>query len=122
MAVTLPTATRNALADNIDDLVNAGAGAGKLKLYTAADALLVTITLQDPAFGAAAAGVITLAGVPLSGTASGTGTATYGTLTDSNDVERLRATVGAEITIDNAALVSGQTVNVTAVTVTMPAS
>jgi hypothetical protein len=37
--------------------------------------VLVTIQLQDPAFGNASTGTATLLGVPLSGTAGATGTA-----------------------------------------------
>ena len=78
MATRLPTAARNAACDAVVDLLDAGAGAGTIKIYTgsqpasandaASGTLLATITLSDPAFGAASTGVATMAGTPLSGT------------------------------------------------------
>jgi hypothetical protein len=74
-APVLGTAARNAACDGIVDLVDAGvSGTGYVEIRDRTT-VLVTIQLQDPAFGAAAAGVATLIGVPLSGTAGATGTA-----------------------------------------------
>lgn len=68
MAITLVNAARSAACDAVVDLCDGGVGAGKLKLKSAGDVLLCTITLADPAFGAAANGVATAAGLPKSGT------------------------------------------------------
>lgn len=124
MAITHSTTVRSAIANLIDDQVNGGSSFGKLKILTSGDSVLATITLQDPAFGSASSGVITLAGVPLSNTASGSGTAAKFTVTDSDDNIIYTGSVGtsgADITIDNTSIISGQTVSVSAHTYTASA-
>ena len=84
MSIRLATAARNAAADAVVDLIDAGSGAGTLKIYsgsvgttandTPAGTLLATIAWGDPAFGAASSGVAT-ATDPVSVNASATGTA-----------------------------------------------
>lgn len=118
---TLPNATRSAACDAVVDKVDQDAAAGKLKLYTSGASLLATLTLPDPSFGAAANGVATLNGVPISGTASASGTVDNYAVTDGADVVIWTGPVG-EITIDNAAVNNGQAVRVTAMTFTVPAS
>lgn len=88
MAVTLATATRTVVCDAIVDLADAGAGAATIQIATTAFAsILATITCSDPAYGAAASGVATLAGTPLQDTlADNTGTAAVWRLRDSNSV------------------------------------
>ena len=61
--IKLATAAATASVDTVVDRIDAGAGAGTLKIYsgsipadgdtTPAGTLLATITLADPAFGAA---------------------------------------------------------------------
>jgi hypothetical protein len=122
MAGTLSTAARNAACDAVVDLVDGGAGAGKLKIK-ASTTVLVTITLSDPAFGAASNGVATAAGLPLSASASASGTADNAEITDSADTVIISGTLAAMgITLDNTSINSGQTVNITAFTHTQPAS
>lgn len=63
MTIYLATASATAAADAVVDRIDADAGAGTVKIYagalpangdaTPAGALLATITLADPAFGAA---------------------------------------------------------------------
>ena len=60
MALTNSTALRNAMADKVTDLLDAGSGAAKLIIEDSGDTELVEITLNDPSFGVAVAGVITL--------------------------------------------------------------
>lgn len=123
MAITHPTTVRNALANLIDDQVNAGSTYGKLKLLTSGDSLLCAITLQDPAYGAAVTGTITLQGTPLEGTASGTGTIAKFTITDSDDniiVQGSAAESGGDLTVDNDNVETDQTVRVTAHTYSAP--
>ena len=58
--VTHPLAsTRNALANLVVDLLDAGAGAGTLVFQTSASAEVATCTFSDPAFGNAVNGVAT---------------------------------------------------------------
>jgi len=107
-----------AVIDNID----LGAGAGKLEIGTAAMAsTLVTITLADPS-ATKSAGVLTLSGVTLSANASAAGTAVEARIRDSNNVDVVTGltvgTAATDIIIDNDVIANGQTVNVTAGTIT----
>jgi hypothetical protein len=144
MATRLPNASQQAAADSVVDRVDAGTGTteGKLRIYAGAqpaDAdsapvgdLLCEIDLDQPAFGAAATtGTATLLGVPLSGV--GTAAAGAGTAAQSfRIVNRDDATVvdgavtgtggGGELVLDNVSIAEAQTVTVTALTYTQPAS
>jgi hypothetical protein len=122
---TLSTAARNAACDGVVDLVDAGAGAGKLKIR-ASGTLLAEITLADPAFGAASAGVATGASFPRSDTsADASGTADNYQITDSDDNVIISGTVGegsGDISLDNTDIAAGQTVTINSLTHTQPAS
>jgi hypothetical protein len=123
MSATLSTASRNAACAAVVNQCNQGAGAGKLKIRTSGAALLVSITLADPAFGAPSVGVATAAGLPLSGTASGNGTADNAEVTDSDDTVLWSGTLAAlGLTLDNTSIASGQTVTINTWTHTQPAS
>ena len=116
MAVTYSTAVKTARMQAVADQIDAGA-AGKLKLYTAADALLVTLTLADPC-GTAAAGALTLDFDPdITAAASGSGTATKAELTTSADVVCVSGltvgTAATDIILDNNVIASGQNVTIT---------
>lgn len=129
MAITLATASRTAACDAVVDKIDQGAAAGKLKLKSAADVLLCTITLNDPAFDGAVNGAAALDVAPaLSGTgaaAAGAGTAaTKFDFTDSDDTVIFSGVVGVgsgEIQLDNNSIAEGQTVNITGYTHTQPA-
>lgn len=70
MTIRLATTARNAATDAVVDLLDAGSGPATIKLYTGAQpgsaqdaatgTLLATVTLADPAFGAASSGSATL--------------------------------------------------------------
>lgn len=123
MAVTLSAASRSAACDAVVDKCDQGAGAGKLKIRTSGAALLVTIPLSDPAFGAASSGVATAAGLPLSAAASGTGTADNAEVTDSDDVVLWSGTLAAMgLSLDNVSINAAQIVTITSWTHTQPAS
>lgn len=124
MALTHSTATRSTLADAFDDVVNTGAGTATLVIKDGATPL-VTIDLQSPAFGAASSGVITLAGVPLSATASAGGTADGFDIEDRDGTVVASGTVtatggGGDIELDNTSIASDQTVEITSLTYTAP--
>lgn len=72
MAITHETAVRDALSDQIDTLVNTGAGTAVLKLRDGTTDI-ISFDLPDPAFGASSSGTITLNGVPINAAASATG-------------------------------------------------
>lgn len=124
MAITHATAVRSVLANAIDDQVNGGSSFGKLKILTSGDSVLATVTLQDPAFGSASSGVITLQGTPLSTTATGDGAAAKFTCTDSDNNIIFTGSVGlsaSDLTIDNTSILTGQTVTISSMTYTAPA-
>ena len=99
------TALCNAAVDRID-LGSGGAGLGKLKFLTSADTVLCTITLANPAFGAASGAAALLLGVPLTGTVTVAGTCTKFYFTDSADTTVIAGSVGT----------SGQDINLSSVT------
>lgn len=121
----LETALRNVLADAIDNEINTGAGTATFVIETSGDAEVATIDLQNPAFGAAAAGVITLAGVPLSDTNATGGTAAQASVEDRDGTKQFELTLGTsgtEIIISSTAIAATDQVDLTALTITVPAS
>ena len=125
MALTLETTLRNALANAIDDEINTGAGTATLVFETSGDAEVATIDLQNPAFGAAAAGVITLQGTPLQDTNATGGTVAQFSLEDRDGTKQLEGTVatsGADINISSTSVGASDTVELTSFTLTVPAS
>lgn len=133
MATRISTAARNAACDAIVDLLDAGAGAGTLKIYTgsqpasAQDAetgtLLATFTLPDPVFGAAATGVATANAIS-NATGAAAGTAGWFRAEDStgaNVIDGSVGTSGADLNLNTTTISVGLTVSITSWTVTMPA-
>ena len=129
MAITLSTTGRNAACNGTVDAIDAGAAAGKLKLKSAGDVLLCTVTLNDPAFGDASGGVAALDVSPALSSvglaAAGAGTAaTKFDFTDSDDNVIFSGTVGVgsgELQMDNNSIAQDQVVNVTGYNHTQPA-
>lgn len=122
---TLETGTRNALADAFDDTVNTGSGTATAVLETSADAEVATFNLQNPAFGAASNGVITLQGVPLEDNDAAGGTIEHLSIYDrdgSKVSESPAATSGQEVTVSSLNVGAGEVVTLTSLTVTVPAS
>jgi hypothetical protein len=122
------------MCDALVDLLDAGAGAGTIQIRsgtrpaTANDAatgtLLATVTLADPAFGAAANGVATLTD-PAPVTAAAAGTATWFRALDSTGATVMDGSVtatggGGDLTLATTALTVGLSVDITGGTVTMP--
>lgn len=127
MAVTLTTAARNAACNAIVDLVDAGAGAGTLVLYLANGSTEVaTLTFSDPAFGNASTGVATASAITSDTSATGNvSAATVAKFLDSDATEVLSCSVGigtGDIQLSNNVIAAGETVAITALTVTVPAS
>jgi hypothetical protein len=125
MAITHVASVRNNLADRIDELVNTGAGTAKLQIETTGGGtVLATINLQNPAFGAAAAGIITLQGTPLSDTdADATGTAAEFAVTDRDGADVFRGSVGTsgeDINLSQTDVEAGDTVTITSFTYEAP--
>lgn len=134
MGMRLAAAARNAMCNALVDLVDAGAAAGTIKVYTgsqptnpdtaASGTLLCTFTLADPAFGAASAGVADLDADPdLSTTAVATGTAGWFRVADSDNnpvFDGVCGTSGQQLNLNTTSITSGGTVTATLGTVTVP--
>lgn len=123
--MVLETIARNALADAFDALVNTGSGTATLKLETSGDAEVATFDLQNPAFGNATTGVITAAGTPIEDSSATGGTVAQGSLYNRNDdkvCEAAAATSGQPITVSSTTIGAGESVTLTSLTVTVPAS
>jgi len=121
----LETALRNVLADAIDNEINTGAGTSTLQFETSGDQEVATIDLEDPAFGNASSGVITLEGVPLSDTDATGGIIAQASVFDQDDSKQFELTVatsGAEINITTLTIAANEQVDLTALTITVPAS
>jgi hypothetical protein len=123
MAVNYNATLKSARMAAVIAAVDGGSGAGTLEICTAAYAsVLATITLADPSF-TEAAGVITMAGVPRSDSAAdATGTAAVARIKDSTGTVVISGlTVGAgsgDIQLSSTSISTGQTVSITAGTIT----
>ncbi len=73
MALTHATAVRTTLADAVDALVNTGSGTAVLRLRDSTT-VLVSFSLQNPAFGNGSSGTISITGAPLTATIASSGT------------------------------------------------
>lgn len=121
MAVTYTTAVKNA---RLTAVVTAIGGTGVLEIGTTGMAsILATIALNSTA-GTAASGVLTFSGFPKSDTAAdNTGTAAVArirTATGGTDIVT-GLTVGtsaSDINLDSTSITAGQTVTITAATIT----
>jgi len=142
MALSLATAVRNAMCDAAVDQIDAGSGAGLLRIYTgsrpsspgdaATGTLLAEFTLNDPAFGDAGASVAGRADLDVDpaiadSSANATGTAGYARFADSDSNGKIDCTVtatggGGDVTLNTVSIVSGATVTITSGNITQPAS
>jgi hypothetical protein len=102
--------------------VDAAGSAGMLQIGTSGmSTVLASVTLQDPSFTFATR-TATLAGTPLSATASATGTAAAAQIVDKNGVVIISGltvgTSGTDIIVGSTSITSGETVTVTSGTIT----
>ena len=124
MAVTYSTAAKNARLDAVGVLIDAGASPGKLKIRDSGNTVLATLTLADPSCAAASGGVLTFDFDPdISDTsADASGTAANAIITDSADTTVISGltvgTSGTDIVLDSVSITAGQTVTITAGTIT----
>jgi hypothetical protein len=134
MAISISSGLATAMADAVTTAVDAGSGAGTLKVYTgskpstvatgATGTLLATFTLADPAAAAAAAGVATWDFSPaIDATVAADGTAGWFRVADSDANAVFDGTVGtsgADLNFSSVTWVTGGTVEITGGTVTHP--
>lgn len=134
--VRILTTVRNSMLDAINAAINAGAGAGTIKIYSgtqpanantalSGNTLLATLTFTDPAAPAASGGVLTFDPITQDASADATGTATFARIQDSNanvvfdcDV----GTSGATLIINTTSIVAGGPVSITSFTLTIAAA
>lgn len=130
----LTNAAASAAADAVVDLIDAGAGAGTIKVYTAtiptdantaigAQTLLATLTFSDPAFGSASNGVATASAITSDSSADATGTAAWARIADSNGTTIMDVTVGTsgeDINFNTVSFVSGAVIAISSLTYTQP--
>lgn len=135
MGLSFPTGTRNAIAAAIAARADADTGAATIKIYTGAkpapDAaptgtLLLTFTMETTAF-AAATTPLTVANIPKSATGAANGTAGWFRMSDETGDSVLDGTCGAtgsneDIELSTTSITVGLVVNLTAGTITVPAS
>lgn len=135
MATRISTAARNAAANAIAALADAGPAAGTIQVRTGAQpatandpatgTLLATFTLADPAFTAAVAGVASLdATPPLTTTGVADGTAGWFRMLDSTGATVLDGTVGVagqQLNLNTTTVSTGVALEITSGNITMPA-
>lgn len=123
MAVTYTTAVKTARMDAVIAQIDAGTGAGKIKIRNSSDTVLATLTLADPC-GTAASGVLTFDFDPdiSDSSADATGTAANAIVTDSDDTTVISGltvgTSGTDIVLDSVSITAGQAVTLTTGTIT----
>lgn len=130
MALGLVAALRNNMLDEITALIDAGAGAGKLRIYSGtrpatggtATTLLAELALSDPSAPAATGGTLTFNAVTDDSSADASGLATWFRILDSNDNFVIDGDVGdaGELNLDDENIVAGGTVSVTSIVITAP--
>lgn len=132
MAIGLSSGLRNTRMDLIKTALDAGSGAGTIKIYSgtqpatgaalSGNTLLATITLADPSAASASGGVLTLT-TPAATTVSTSGTATWARFEDSTGAFVMDADVGAvgssaTLKLHSTTLLSGQPVYLLPATIT----
>ena len=125
MGVTLTAATRSTMCDALVDLLDVG-GAGSIEFVTAGLVEVATCPLNATAFGAAASGVATMNVSPAVKDTSATGgTTTLALFKNFAGTEKFRCTVGTvgtDIVLTNNVIAATETLDITSLTVTVPAS
>lgn len=125
---TASNAALQAACNAIVDLLDGGTGDNAtVEIQDSSNNVLATVDLDGTAaFGSATAAspsVATATGLPISFTASGTGTADHYVAKNRSGTEMFRGSVGTsgtEMIIDNTSIVSGQNGTITGFTWTQP--
>ena len=130
MALGFATTLRTARASQIVAAIDAGAGAGKLRLYNGTrpatggtvTTLLAELTFSDPC-GTVTSGVLTFSGIASDASADNTGTATWFRIVDSTGAFVLDGTItvtggGGDITMTSTSIQAGVTVDATSLAFT----
>lgn len=128
MTLVLESGLQDALADAIDDYVNAGT-APELVFETSGDGEVATIIMDaSNAFGAASSGVITMTGQPKTDADATGGTVAQFSIFQNvtqgaaKCLEGTVLTSGGDINLSSLTVVAGDSVELTTFTITVPAS
>ena len=136
MVTRIPNNVRTAMADTAVDFADAGPGPGTVQIRVgqqpatagaaATGALLGTLTLADPAFGAAVNGVATANPVTGDNSADASGKAGWFRVLDSLGATVMDGAIseageGGDMIVSDADIIAGGTIDITAWTVTQPA-
>jgi hypothetical protein len=130
MAVScvLSVAALQAQCNAVADLVDAGTGTahGHLDIHSAAHTVLASISLANPAFGAASSAspsVAVPASLPIAFTGAADGTATHAHLVDRDATVIATLSVGttdASVIVDNVVIATSQVGSLTALSISQP--
>lgn len=129
MTIGMVATLRNARLDAITTKIDAGAAAGKLRIYDgvrpatggAATTLLAELTFSDPSAPGAALGVLTFSAITQDAAADATGTATWARVVDSDGnvvMDLSVSTAGADLNLNTTSIVAGAVVSVTSAVIT----
>ena len=129
MALGYLEALRHSQLDEITALIDAGVGAGLIRIYNGsrpatggvATTLLAELTCTDPVALAASGGILTLSAVSDDASANATGTATWFRVVDSTGTFVLDGDVGtsgSDLNLNSVSITSGGTVSITSFTIT----
>jgi hypothetical protein len=130
MALGIVTAVRSSRATQILNAIDAGAGAGKIRIYDGsrpatggtATNLLAELTCADPS-GSVTNGVLTFNAITADSAADATGTATWFRIVDSTNAFVLDGSVtatggGGDMTLNTTSIVANAQVQITSFTIT----
>jgi len=125
MAITLSTSARDVSVEAISDLVDVG-GAGTLEIYTDSfGTLIAELTFSDPAFGGASSGVVTANSITQDTSANSTGTMGAFQFLNGEGSPLLSGSVsasGGDINFNTTSVIEGDTIRVSSMTLTVPAT
>ena len=132
------TNARNAALDAINTAINAGSGAGKIRIYdgtqpanantaVSTQTLLAELPLSDPATPSASSGTLTFSAITNDSSADATGAATWARVLDSDNNAifdcDVSSTVGSgTLKLNTTSIASGGPVAITSFTISIAAA
>jgi len=125
---TIATVVRNSMVDAFVDAIDGGSAdtTGDIQIYTAnSGTLLSTLTFSNPAFGAASDASATASAITDDTNAANSGTAAMGMIRNRDNTLLARFTVGTtgeDLNLNTTSISAGDTVSITSMTISMPAS
>jgi len=127
----IATSVRDTLCDAFVDAIDGGTSNGVIQIYTAAfGTLLAALAFSDPAFGSSSSGTATASAITDDSSADAGGTAAVFRVSTTNDgstpvttlFEGTVGTSGQDINFNTVGWSAGDTISISSMTVTQPAS